>query len=427
MKTELAYYDIFPKVVLSKEPVDITILPLGGHVEFHEGEDYTIRFLPLTESVEPLGEDAYESVVVRPLGGTLRFAHAFSGEQEHYVRVFAADGGTVANLSVYSLLPDLFERIPLRGEFHCHTCRSDGKEAPAVVAANYRKAGYDFLAITDHRKWQPSEEAIQAYEGALIDLTLIHGEEVHAPGNHIHIINFGGSFSVNELAWNDEEAYYREVAAIQQTLAELPEGVSPLEYAMCLWVVGKIREGAGLAIFCHPHWIANVYHVRDAMTRHILANMPFDAFELLGGQTVAENNMQTALYYELRAQGAVIPIVGASDSHGTVNSHWFGWVNTLAFARSDSLQDIISAVKEGYSAAIEQYPGEQPRAHGAYRMVSYSKFLLDHYFPLHDELCFEEGRAMKDYICGDETALDMLKLTKGRTSRLLSRCFGREI
>ena len=48
---------------------------------------------------------------------------------------------------------------------------------------------------------------------------------------------------------------------------------------------------------------------------------------------------------------------------------------------------------------------------------------MNEYFPLHDLLCFEEGRLMKDYICGDNKALDLLGLMQGRTAALLERCF----
>jgi hypothetical protein len=292
-----------------------------------------------------------------------------------------------------------------------------------VLAANYRKAGFDFMAVTDHGQWLPSDEAISAWAGLPIDIRLFHGEEVHTPGNHIHIVNFGGGISVNDLS-ADEARYTREVGEILRSLPALPEGVDAFEYAACLWSAAKIREGGGMGIFCHPHWIADVYHVPDAMSWHILRTMPLDAFELLGGQTVPENNMQLAMYTEARAQGLSIPIVASSDSHGTVNADWFNWVSTVVFAGSCTLPDIIDAVKNGYSAALEHYPNEHPRAHGAYRMAGYAMFLLREYLPLHDELCFEEGRAMKDYLCGDADAIGMLELTHGRTQKLLDRCFG---
>ncbi len=39
-----------------------------------------------------------------------------------------------------------------KGQVHCHSRRSDGWLAPRDVLARYRDAGYDFVALTDHRK-----------------------------------------------------------------------------------------------------------------------------------------------------------------------------------------------------------------------------------------------------------------------------------
>jgi hypothetical protein len=79
-----------------------------------------------------------------------------------------------------------------------HTCRSDGKEDPATVTANYRGHGYDFLAITDHWRYYPSLEAMQTWKD-LSDFNLIPGEEVHLPLTKVHYVNIGGSYSVNAL------------------------------------------------------------------------------------------------------------------------------------------------------------------------------------------------------------------------------------
>ena len=418
LKTELSNFEISPKIVPAGLAVDVLIRPKGEHAAFEEGGEYDVQVLPLSG-----GEGRFLRVAAS--GGALRFRHEFPGEQEHSIRI--RRNGTVETaikLAVYSLLPDLFCRRPYRGDFHVHTFRSDGRESPAVVAANYRKAGFDFLAITDHGRWQPSEEAIAAWTGQPVDIRLFHGEEVHTPGNHIHIINFGGSFSVNELAFSNEDRYGREVEAIRRALPALPEGVDDFEFAACLWSISNIRRGGGMAIFVHPHWLEDAYHVNEATARHILINSPFDAFELLGGQTVPENNMQIAFYNEMRAQGATIPIVASSDSHGTVNTNWFNWVSTAVFSKSLELADIMEAVKSGYSAALEHYPGEQPRAHGTYRMAAYAMFLLREYFPLHGELCYEEGRAMKALICGDASAGNVLQAVNGRTGAFLKKCFG---
>ncbi|MCL1952041.1 MAG: hypothetical protein FWF60_04355 [Oscillospiraceae bacterium] len=41
-------------------------------------------------------------------------------------------------------------------------------------------------------------------------------------------------------------------------------------------------------------------------------------------------------------------------------------------------------------------------------------WLGNNFIPLHDELCFEEGRAMKDYACGLPGAEEILRLIYGR-------------
>ena len=62
---------------------------------------------------------------------------------------------------------------------------------------------------------------------------------------------------------------------------------------------------------------------------------------------------------------------------------------------------------------------------GEYRLMKYACFLMENYFPLHQEACWEQGRAMKEYACGDrEEGLKMLKALDGRVSRLQAKSFG---
>ncbi|MDP3176964.1 MAG: hypothetical protein Q8M76_03600 [Spirochaetaceae bacterium] len=425
MKTELQNYSIFPKVVPAGRSVRIRIAPRGAHAAFDPEAEYLLRFMPLQENVEPLGLEAYPSAVLRSEGGELSFERAFVGEQEHYVRIYRLPDRKVetVQLSLYSLPPDLYERRPLRGDTHAHSSYSDGKEYPDIVAANYRKAGYDFMAITDHERWEPSGIAARAFAGFPVDLRIFPGEEVHAPGNHIHIVAFGGDWSVNELFRRDKAAYRREVLALMAE-REVPPGVDAFEYAACRWVFDRIREAKGLGVFVHPHWISKVYHVPDRMTERLFENAPFDAFELIGGHPQISNNLQTAFYNDARARGLRIPIVGASDSHGTINGEWFDRMYTIVFALGDGKDDIVEAVKGLYSVAVEHYEGEHYRVYGPYRLVKFAIFLLEEYFPIHDELCFEEGRLMKELACGDPEAAAALGRLSGRTAALLDSCFG---
>src|SRR5512143_326320 len=130
-----------------------------------------------------------------------------------------------------------------------HSQRADGKEAPAYVAGMCRRIGLDFMALTDHGQYLPSLEAIQAYEGVDLDLAMYPGEEVHPPDNLLHMVNFGGSSSVNQRFREESELYQREVAAIQAGLDGLPEGVDPYMAASSLWCFDQIRRAGGFGLF----------------------------------------------------------------------------------------------------------------------------------------------------------------------------------
>ncbi|MGH2626358.1 MAG: PHP domain-containing protein, partial [Anaerolineales bacterium] len=43
----------------------------------------------------------------------------------------------------------------LRGDLHCHSRASDGALPPEEVRERHRRAGYDFLALTDHDRVTP--------------------------------------------------------------------------------------------------------------------------------------------------------------------------------------------------------------------------------------------------------------------------------
>ena len=95
---------------------------------------------------------------------------------------------------------------------------------------------------------------------------------------------------------------------------------------------------------------------------------------------------------------------------------------TIVFAKENTRDEIVSAVKNFYNAAVQDI-GEHLEVLGDLRMMKYAWFLLTNYFPLHDELCFEEGRLMKEYACGDAEAGDELRRISGRTQKLREKYF----
>lgn len=449
MKALLANYEVRPGVVPSGEKAVVRIIPRGRHARFDDQihtqrnsspfpfepkvfepdrtVEYRIYFLPMQQSMEPKPLSVCESVVVRPSeDGALEFEHIFRGEQEYKLVITDPknEGKELLRLSIYSLLPDLYGRRVYRGDLHVHSYYSDGREDPLIVAANYRKQGFDFMALTDHHKMYPSRLLMDALRDVPTDLTLFAGEEVHVPyPSYIHAINFGGTDSVNEYYENHQEECDAEIARMAEGI-EAPEGVDPLQLAQRIWVAQQIGRTGGMSILVHPHWISNAYNMPDDVTDYLFAHNVYDAFELLGGQSVHENNMQTAFYNEQRAMGRQIAIVGSSDSHGTEPPVYFTWSSTLVFAKGKSFEELTGAIREFYSVAVESYPGEEYRVHGPYRYVKYARYLLDHYFPRYDELCFEQGRLIKEWACGNEDALSGLQRIQGQAGKFASRFFG---
>ena len=447
MKSVLANYVVTPKIVLSGNVSNILIKPQGEHAAFGLKE-YIAQFVPMSASREPFYDYTTQNVAVGE-DGCLRFSYLFTGEQEYKIRLFdPADnepdaqspdrvlkpGKEKLDIRVYALHKDLYERRPYRGDFHTHSICSDGSEDPEITASNFRKSGFDFYALTDHRRYWPSIRCKEYYSTKPVDFKVIAGEEVHAPNNHVHIVNFGGCESINEMYEKDPERYDAEVREILAELNaaghKIADGLEDYAYAYasCLWVFRKIKEAEGLSIFCHPHWMADAYHISDALTDTIFKGGGFDAFELLGGQEVYSNNLQTVYYYEKCAEGIKVPIVGVSDAHNTGDgAKWFNWTSTIVFAPDLELRSIIDSVKDFYSVAVETYPDEASRVHASFRLVKYAKFLLEEYFPVHDELCYEEGRLMKAMYLGDRDAEPLLAGMRGRCDRLMRQYWGENL
>ncbi len=419
-------YEVRPKVVLEGRETSVRIRPLDYHAAFEEGRTYTIRVVPLTSDTgSPSRPPVFETRAVCT-DGVLCFTHAFQGEQEHSIRVYLENEEKMRlKTSVYALKPDLFERRPFLGDFHVHSCFSDGTESPEFVAAMYRQAGYDFIAITDHGRRDSSLRAIEAYRGIPMDFCIYPGEEAHPPYCPVHIVNFGGDFSVNETfltkidgcPWGNpgRPEWMERVKKRQASIREVYPNIDPYVHAACLETIDSIREGGGMAILCHPFWISDVHNVTNEFVELYLRNGLVDAFELTGGMTNHENMMQIAFYHQLRSEGCEIPVVGSSDTHGTIDHIYFEYTKTMVLARSNSRDDIIEAVRGQYSVAMDEYRGQEPRYYSSYRMVSYAMFLYEQYFPLYQELCHEEGRLMRRFVAGDVQAREELARLHGRT------------
>jgi hypothetical protein len=425
MRPEMHTYAVFPRIVPAESETTIAIRPLFDHVRFLADRSYQVALIRAEGDPGQVRRKEITRIPAVPQAGELRIPLPFGGEQE-YVLVLERDEQPVAEFRLYALEADLLARRAYKGDFHLHTTYSDGKESPAYVAGACRKIGLDFMAITDHGRYAPSLEAIEAFRDVEINLRIYPGEEVHPPDNPVHMLNFGGAFSINERFV--DETYRAEVQAIEDGLSDLPAGVDRYPYASCVWCFEKIREAGGLGVFCHPYWFSRrQYDVSGYLTDLLFERQPYDALELIGGyyRDEAESNvLQVARYHDERARGKHIPVVGVSDAHGCETGTLFGWYYTVVFSPSPELPDLIGSINDLYSVAVEALPGETARAYGPFRLVRYAQFLMREVFPLHDALCVEEGRLMLAHAAGDGEAARALARLRGQVARLYERVWG---
>lgn len=451
MKMELHDYDIFPKVFPVGVSADITVKPLGVHTKFSGEYKIMVQRLDGGHIGHEFSAWNHTDYFVTPCeDGCLRFTYTADKEGELAVRIYKKDSDRrTVQLNLYALAEDMADRIPLRGDLHMHTCRSDGHGDPAVVCADYRMKGYDFIVVTDHSRYYPSLEAMRAYKDVKTALNILPGEEVHLPQTDVHIVNAGGLFSINGLfdylrnyietngdidarRFDDtitppdivtDEQYNRELDAIEASLTDVPADVNKRWYAVCVWAFDKIREAGGLGIFAHPYWISDMWQIHEPFTQYMLANKPFDAFEVLGGENYyQQNGFQTAIYYDEYRRGNVLPIVGSTDSHNsTENNRNAAICSTIVFAHKNERADILQSIKDKYSVAVDTISAEY-RLVGEHRYQKYACYLMENFYPLHDRAAYSDGEIMRKYYLGEADA-SVVEATAALADKMFDKYF----
>lgn len=421
-------FKVYPKIVPADKETVIHIVPLYDHSRFYDNVEYRAVCYPVDYSTKVYDKSQRPFVQhIKSKDGSFCIRQYFEGEQEHIIYIYAGEE-IIHTFNVYSLYEDLYKLRPYKGDIHMHSYRSDGRECPAYVAASCRKVGLDFMAVTDHEKYYPSIEAQEAFEGLDIDLKIFRGEEIHPPNNWVHMVNFGGKFSINEMFTTHKEQYQKEVAEIEKDIESYVSQAFERHFlASCMWCFDRIREAGGLGVFCHPYWRNRTgYDTSTLLTKYMLDKQPFDALEVISGFTYGElesNSLQVEFYHEQQAKGKRLPIVGVTDAHGCDTGELFGWYYTIVFSSDDTLEGLISSIKGLRSVAVEAVPGEHEHVYGPFRLVKYVHFLIREVFPLHDELCYDEGNMMLRYITGDQGAKDLLSRVKGQTDTFYNYIF----
>lgn len=207
-----------------------------------------------------------------------------------------------------------------KGNLHIHTTLSDGQKDPSDVIKLYQKAGYDFLALTDHRK--PGKE------GTYKNMILIPGAEWDYGNNDeypvYHILSIGTEDTLGLLPYYEDK--------------RLPnrDGVKPQE------IINRIREAGGLAFLAHPAWSvmnpAEIYSLKGLTGTEIfnsVSRIPWNA-----------DRADSSIYFDMwAARGLCMPCIAADDSHFYQGEETKGFV--MVNADELTTMSIMEALRDG--------------------------------------------------------------------------------
>ena len=214
----------------------------------------------------------------------------------------------------------------LKGGLHCHTTRSDGKGTPEEVEALHKENGYDFLAITDHRRYNYRDFAPE------LDLLIIPGMEFDNGS-----IPFDGGrrcFHTVCVGPHKEDGnkflQYEESEKLTPAVAMDQEAYQPY--------LDDIHASKNLTVYCHPEWSATPARYFDKMKGNF-------AMEIWNSGSVIDCDMDkdAAYWDELLGEGVKIYGVATDDGH-TMDQHCKGWV--MVNAEKD-VNSVLAALEAG--------------------------------------------------------------------------------
>ena len=404
MRNSHPRYMCYPSVACVGKETEVTVFPRDLSRRFREDIKYELCVFALGEDFLSYHEPIEMDHPYKIENGCLKFTHIFTMEQEYSIR-FRDGSGVETAVPLYAVESDLYGLRPLKGDLHSHTYYSDGQDGIPMTPADYREEGFDFFALTDHNRMYTSQLMAELYDGVELGMHMMVGEEVHTPGSTLHIVHVGGRESVTARYIHDPDGYTAAVDAIEAELTQVPDYYRR-KAAMAKWACDAIHEVGGMAIFAHPFWRPKNYNVSVEFCNILFDLKIFDAFELIGGTGTRSNNMNVALWQGQVLKGNALPVVGSSDSHNhDFDAGGFGRLFTVAFAKENTTEAILDAIRSGYSVAGE-LPVESAkdvRFYGAdLRLVRFAHFLFENYFNETWRLSVGEGILMRRYAEGED-------------------------
>ena len=194
-----------------------------------------------------------------------------------------------------------------RGNLHTHTTVSDGRKTPEECIAAYKAEGYDFLALTDHRKFADYSD--------VTELLMIPAAE----------------YDLNDFD-NNREAFHIVGLGISENVTtrnDLPPQV----------LIDGIREKGGLAVLAHPGWSLIAHASAQELTGYEAIEIYNGVSEFYSGRGYYGDFVDT-----LASKGRVYPLLATDDDHFYELDFAAGWI--MAQPDEFTVDGILNAIRE---------------------------------------------------------------------------------
>lgn len=209
----------------------------------------------------------------------------------------------------------------LKGNLHTHTTRSDGLGTPEEVIRKYMAHGYDFLALTDHRRYNYLNFLPEG------EITILPGMEmdrnIEGPGIHCFHAVCLGPLKEDGNGFDQDQVFERGVVKNQEEFQP---------------VLNMIHQNNNITLYCHPQWSSTPAREFERLQGNF-------AMEIWNSGCAMENDSDTNAAYwdELLVQGKRIFGAAVDDGH-PMEHHCLGWVMVNS---QNSVGAILKALSQG--------------------------------------------------------------------------------
>ena len=198
----------------------------------------------------------------------------------------------------------------LKGNLHLHTTLSDGAKTPEEAMDIYRAAGYDFIAVSDHRRVTTQtcvKDGLLAIQSIEFDFSL---------GNQVmHIVG-----------------------------VDVPESIVPKvdRAAGPQRAIDEINASGGVAILAHPAWSLNTPEVMMSL-RGVCAAEIYNSVSALPWN--ADRADSSNVLDLCAANGRAFKLVASDDAHFYAGDACQSW--TMVAADENTPEAIKAALRRG--------------------------------------------------------------------------------